>query len=87
MPSSLNTARKTHSMARDIDYAAIAVTNAITEKFGRANDLKELEVTANERTITLRHAARTLEGPRDDLLAAIRAAETYDQVWESPAAS
>ncbi len=69
-------------MARDIDYAAIAVTNAITEKFGRANDLKDLQVTANDRTITLRDGQRTAEGTRDDLLAAIRAAETYDQVWE-----
>jgi hypothetical protein len=69
-------------MARDIDYAAIAVNNAIADKFGRKCDLKDLEVTANERTITLRHDDRSGEGTRDDLLAAIRAAETYEQLWE-----
>jgi len=69
-------------MARDIDYAAIAVNNAIADKFGRKCDLQDLEVTANERTITLRHGKRSGEGTRDDLLAAIRAAETYDQLWE-----
>jgi hypothetical protein len=70
-------------MARDIDYAAIAVANAITEKFGRANDLKELEVIANDRTITVRHDKHVTEGTRDDLLAAIRAVESYDQFWQA----
>jgi hypothetical protein len=70
-------------MARDIDYAAIAVTNAISEKFGRANDLKDLEVIANDRTITVRHDKQVTEGTRDDLLAAVRAAETFDQFWQA----
>jgi hypothetical protein len=69
-------------MTRDTDYAAIAVTNAIAEKFGRANDLKELEVIANDHTITVRHGKRTIEDTRHNLLAAIRASETYDRLWE-----
>lgn len=69
-------------MARDIDYAAIAVNNALVQKFGRQSNLKDLQVTANERTITLRHGERSGEGSRDDLLAAIRAAESYDQLWD-----
>jgi hypothetical protein len=71
-------------MARDIDYAAIAVTNAIAEKFGRANDLKDLEVIANDRTITVRHGEHAAECTRDPLLAAIRAADSYEQIWRSP---
>jgi hypothetical protein len=85
--STFNTARETNSMARDIDYAAIAVTNAIAEKFGRANDLKDLEVIAQDHIITVKHAQRSTEGTRHDLLAAIRAAETYDQIWQPPRAS
>jgi hypothetical protein len=69
-------------MSRDIDYAAIAVNKAIVEKFGRQNDLQDLKVTANERTISLRHAGRHAEGTRDALLAAVRKAESYDQLWE-----
>lgn len=69
-------------MSRDIDYAAIAVTNAIVEKFGRQNDLQDLEVTANERTISVNHASRRAEGTRDDLLAAVRKAENYTHLWE-----
>ena len=69
-------------MARDIDYAATAVKTAILEKFGRKNDLQELTVTANERTISVRHAGREAEGTRDNLLAAVRKAEDYDQLWQ-----
>jgi hypothetical protein len=68
-------------MARDIDYAAIAVNKAIVEKFGRTNELANLEVTANEKTITVRHADQVAEGTRDDLLAAVRAADSYAQLW------
>jgi hypothetical protein len=82
MPTSTNDTRKTPVMARDIDYAAIAVNNAIADKFGRKCDLKDLEVTANERTITLRDGKHSGEGTRDSLLAAIRAAESYDSLWE-----
>ena len=70
-------------MARDIDYAAIAVKNAISEKFGRSNELQDLDVTAGERTILIRHAGQAAEGSRDDLLAVVRGAETYDQLWET----
>jgi hypothetical protein len=69
-------------MARDIDYAAIAVRKAIVEKFGRQNDLHELVVTANERTISLCHSGRQAEGTRDDLLATVRKADSYDRLWE-----
>ena len=70
-------------MARDIDYAAIAVTNAIVEKFGRASDLKDLKVTASERTISVCDGDQVGEGTRDYLLAAVRAAESYAQLWAS----
>jgi hypothetical protein len=70
-------------MPRDIDYAAIAVRNAIAEKFGRTNELQDLDVAAGERTIVVRHANQAAEGTRDDLLAAVRGAATYDALWES----
>lgn len=70
-------------MARDIDYAAIAVRTAIVEKFGRLSDLQNVEVTANDRTISVHDGARTAEGTRDDLLAAVRAADSYDKLWET----
>lgn len=69
-------------MARDIDYAATAVKTAIVEKFGRKNELQELEVVANDRTITVQHADRAAEGTRDNLLAAVRAAENYEMLWQ-----
>jgi hypothetical protein len=69
-------------MARDIDYAAIAVKKAIVEKFGRKSELGDLEVSANERTISIQHEGRTAEGTRDDLLAAIRAADSYESLWQ-----
>ena len=69
-------------MHRDIDYAAVAVKTSIVNKFGRKNDLNDLQVTANERTISIVHEDRTAEGTRDDLLAAVRAAESYADLWE-----
>jgi hypothetical protein len=69
-------------MARDIDYAAIAVNTAIVEKFGRKSDLENLAVTANERTISIRHGEHLAEGTRDELLAAVRAADSYEALWE-----
>ncbi len=72
-----------NSMARDIDYAAIAVKNAILEKFGRKCDLQDLDVSAGDRTIVVRHADKTADGTRDYLLAAVRAAGTYEEMWES----
>ncbi len=70
-------------MARDIDYAAIAVKNAIAEKFGRSNDLEDLDISAGEKWIAISHQGRIAEGSRDDLLAAVRGAGTYDELWES----
>ena len=69
-------------MARDIDYAATAVKKSILEKFARQNDLQELQVIANDRTISVRHGDRTAEGTRDDLLAAVRRADSYSTLWE-----
>jgi hypothetical protein len=69
-------------MARDIDYAAIAVRTAIVEKFGRHSDLKNLETAANESTISVQDGAHTAEGTRHDLLAAVRAADSYPKLWE-----
>jgi len=69
-------------MARDIDYAATAVKAAIVEKFGRKSELQDLDVTANERTISIQHGGRAAEGTRDDLLAAVRAAGSYESLWE-----
>lgn len=69
-------------MLRDIDYAAAAVEKAIVEKFGRREDVQELRVTANEKTISLEHAGRTGEGTRDAILAAVRKADSYEQLWD-----
>ena len=69
-------------MDRDIDYAATAVNAAMMEKFGPQNDLQELKVTANERTISIHQDGCRAEGTRDDLLAAIRAAGSYAGLWE-----
>jgi hypothetical protein len=67
---------------RDIDYAAKAVNKAIVDKFERKADLAGLTVTANEKTITVRDGDRTAEGTRDDLLAALRGADSYENLWE-----
>jgi len=69
-------------MARDIDYAAIAVKNAIVEKFGRHHDLTGFDSVAGEREILISDGDNSLEGTRDSLLAAIRAAETYPDLWQ-----
>ena len=68
-------------MARDIDYAAIAVKNSIVDKFGRQNDLSALEVVAGQQEILVSDGSQSLEGSRDKLLAAIRAAQTYADLW------
>jgi hypothetical protein len=65
---------------RDIDYAATAVKNALEEKFGRKVS-KDLQVAAHERTISVIDGPHEIEGTRDDLLAAIRKAESYPDVW------
>ncbi len=68
-------------MARDIDYAATAVEKAILEKFWKT-PLPELTVIANDTTISIRHEGRTAEGTRHDLLASIRKATSFDNLWE-----
>jgi len=69
-------------MARDIDYAATAVNRAIVEKYGRANDLQHLTVTAKENTIEVRDGDRVAEGIRHDLLDALRKSASYDELWQ-----
>jgi len=69
-------------MQRDIDYAAVAVQTAIVEKFGRQTDLQALEVTANDRTISIIMRPRIAEGTRDNLLAALRKATSFENFWE-----
>jgi hypothetical protein len=65
---------------RDIDYAANAVRNALEEKFG-CKVSKDLQVAAHERTISVIDGPHEIEGTRDDLLAAVRKAESYSDVW------
>ncbi len=67
---------------RDIDYAATAVQTAIVDKFGRQNDLQNLTATAQQATIHVRDGRRSLDGTRDNLLAAIRKATTYEELWQ-----
>jgi hypothetical protein len=69
-------------MARDIDYAAKAVKTAIMDKFGSKNDLSGLYVLAGERTISVRDGEAAAEGTRDALLAGIRDASSYADLWE-----
>jgi hypothetical protein len=64
-----------------IDYAAAAVKNAIVEKFSDV-DLETLQVMAGQRTIYVEHDGRNAEGTRDDLLADIRKAADYADLWE-----
>ncbi|MCX7427498.1 MAG: hypothetical protein NTW96_17950 [Planctomycetia bacterium] len=66
---------------RDIDYAAAAVKKAIVEKF-RDVELRDLQVMAGDRTIFVEHDGRSAEGTRDDLLAAVRKATGYANLWE-----
>ena len=70
---------------RDIDYAAAAVKKAIVEKF-RDVELQDLQVMAGDRTIFVEHDGRSAEGTRDDLLAAVRKATGYANLWEVLAA-
>jgi hypothetical protein len=69
-------------MQRDIDYAAVAVKTAIVEKFDRQTDLQALEVTANDKTISIVMGTRIAEGTRDNLLAALRKATSFENLWE-----
>ena len=70
-------------MARDIDYAATAVKTAIEEKFGVKNDLQDLSVNAQEKTIIVRDGERKLEGTRDNLLSAVRKSDSYEELWQA----
>ncbi len=68
-------------MSRDIDFAAVAVKKAIVEKFERKHELGGLIVTAGDRTIVVRDGEHVAEGSRDALLAGLRKAQSYDEVW------
>jgi hypothetical protein len=78
---SANVFQERDSMSRDIDYAAVAVNRAIVEKFGRSNDLQSLKVTALENTIEVCDGDRMAVGTRDSLLANLRRAEAYADLW------
>lgn len=67
--------------ARDIDYAAATVKKVIVEKFSDV-ELQDLQVVAGERTICVAFEGRNVEGTRDDLLAAVRKATSYADLWE-----
>jgi|GEM_PF-2534570 len=69
-------------MTRDIDYAAAAVNRAIIEKFGRANELAQLTVAVRDNTIAVCDGDCKVEGTRDNLLAALRRAESYADFWQ-----
>jgi hypothetical protein len=70
-------------MLRDIDYAATAVKKAIVEKFGQQNPTAGLVVMAKEKTIAVQDGERIAEETRDNLLAAVRKAESYEQFWQA----
>ena len=72
---------ETMTPLRDIDYAAAAVKKAIVEKFHNV-ELQDLQVVAGDRTIFVDHDGRNAEGTRDDLLAAVRRAKSYADLWE-----
>ncbi len=69
------------SRPRDIDYAAAAVKKAILEKFSDI-ELESLQVMAGERTIYVEHDGQSAEGVRGVLLAAVRKATSYADLWE-----
>jgi hypothetical protein len=69
-------------MARDIDYAALAVNRAIIEKYGRTNDLQHLTVTAKENTIAVCDGEYAAEGSRHELLDALRDSSAYVDFWK-----
>jgi len=68
-------------MATDIEYAAVAVRKSIVEKF-RTTLLDDLQAVAGDRTIAVIHGERKAEGTRDDLLAAVRKATSFENLWE-----
>jgi hypothetical protein len=67
--------------ARDIDYAAATVRKSIVDKFSDV-ELQDLQVMAGERTIYFEFEGRKAEGTRDALLAAVRKAKSYADLWE-----
>lgn len=70
-------------MGPPIDYAANAVKKAIVAKFFPGqDDVPELEAVSSGKIISLKHEKRTAQGTRDDILAAVRAATGYANLWE-----
>ena len=68
-------------MARDIDYAAIAVKRAVLEKYAAGDNLDDLAVDANDRFITVSCGQHRVVGTRDDLMMAVRKATTLEEFW------
>lgn len=74
-------------MLRDIDYAATAVKTAILEKYGRAQPLENLQVVANENTLSVIDGEHVAEGTRDNLLGALRKSGSYENFWQLTSAA
>jgi hypothetical protein len=72
---------------RDIDYGAVAVKNAIVERYGRSDVLANLHVEAKETTILVEDGEQVVEGTRDNLLIALRKSGSYANFWEVMAAN
>ena len=72
---------------RDIDYGAVAVKNAIVERYGRSDSLTNLHVEAKESTILVEDGELVTEGTRDNLLIALRKSGSYENFWELATAS
>jgi len=70
-------------MSPPIDYQANAVKKAIVDKFFPGQgDSAELEAVSSGRIISLKDDKHSAQGTRDDILAAVRAATSYSNLWE-----
>jgi hypothetical protein len=70
-------------MGPEIDYAANAVKKAIVDKFfPRQTEPVDLEAISTGKIIALKHDGKSAQGTRDDILAAVRAATSYSNLWE-----
>jgi hypothetical protein len=72
---------------RDIDYGAVAVKNAIVERYGRTASVANLHVEAKETSILVEDGEQVVEGTRDNLLIALRKSGSYENFWELATAS
>jgi hypothetical protein len=73
-------------LIKDDDCLLVKVVQAeeakkTEEKFHKCEP-QDLRVVAGDRTIFVDHDGRNAEGTRDDLLAAVRSATSYADLWE-----